>query len=171
LNFKNFKLVFTTAHQQYALEAIKNKAHDYLLKPIDIDDLKKCMESLKSSIDEKENVKPDLDPINIEIATKSGIIFLKINDLVKMVAEGSYTSFYLKNGTVHLASRNIKEYEQKLGTTTTFFRCHASFVINLKEVLEMVSNKEGIFAKMSDGSLAEISRKNKQQFLDELRKL
>lgn len=168
LSFRDFKLVFTTAHEQYAIEAIKNKAYDYLLKPIDVDDLKKCIEDICNSVKAKSN--STNVPSNIEVVTKGGIVFIKITDIIKLVADGSYTEIHLKNGTTCLASKGIKEFEAKL-PSNFFLRCHTSYIINLKEVVELVSKKEGIYAKMTDNSLVEIARKNKPLFLDMLRKI
>jgi two-component system LytT family response regulator len=165
LQFKNFKLVFTTAHEEYAIKAIKNKAQDYLLKPIDIEELKSCVNNI---IIEESN--PQKDKVNyniIELAVKDGIIFIKSQDVIRLEASGSYTVFYLVNNIKHLASKNLKECEILLDPSR-FYRCHQSHIINLHKVVKMVSS-DGLYAQMTDGSMPEIGKKNKEVFLEKLK--
>jgi len=169
LSYKQFKLVFTTAHQGFALQAIKNRAQDFLLKPIDIDELRAC---LKIIIDEfYVSLKPkseNLSPI-IDLSVKDGIIFIKQNDIIRLEASGSYCTFYLENKIKHIASKNLKECELMLNHQH-FFRCHLSHIVNLNKVVKMVS-ADGLFAQMTDGSMPEISRKNKEIFLEKLKNI
>lgn len=166
LSYKDFKLVFTTAHEEYAIKAIKNKAHDYLLKPIDIDELKRCANSIA-----EENTKADAPKTNnfrtIELSVKDGIVFIKPDDIIRLEASGSYTEFYLANGTKQVASKPLKDYEALLDPTC-FYRCHLSHIVNLKQVVKIVSTN-GLYAQMSNGSLVEISKKNKQTFIEKLK--
>src|ERR1700743_2611341 len=90
LNYKNFKLVFTTAHEEYALKAIKNKAFDYLLKPIDKDELKQCIANIETEDQKKTHTKVELFKI-IELSVKDGIIFIRPDDIIRLEASGSYT--------------------------------------------------------------------------------
>jgi two-component system LytT family response regulator len=167
LDYKNFKLVFTTAHEEYALKAIKNKAYDYLLKPIDIDELKQCVKSITVDIIEKKEVQKTSLPGIIEIAVKDGILFIKPEDIIRLEASGSYTTFHLTNNTKHVISKKLKDYEAILDPSS-FYRCHNSHIINLGKVIKLVST-EGLYAKMSDDSLVEIARQNKQIFIDKLK--
>ncbi|HXU28866.1 MAG TPA: LytTR family DNA-binding domain-containing protein, partial [Bacteroidia bacterium] len=98
---------------------------------------------------------------------KDGIIFIKPDDIIRLEASGSYTQFYLVNGTKHIASKNLKDYEALLDPSN-FYRCHLSHVINLRHVLKLVSS-DGLFVKMSDDSLVEIAKKNKQTFIEKLK--
>ena len=166
LKYKDFKLVFTTAHEEYAIKAIKTKAYDYLLKPIDIDELKQCIDNIVKETEKKEPTKINAFR-TIEISVKDGIIFIKPDDIVRLEASGSYTRFYLINGTKHVASKNLKDYESLLDPLS-FYRCHLSHVINLRHVIKLVST-DGLFAKMSDDSLVEIAKKNKQVFIEKLK--
>lgn len=164
---KNFKLIFTTAHEEYAVEAIRNKAVDYLLKPLDADELKACIDNLLSESNEiKETLKfPGL----IELSVKDGIIFIRPHDIVRLEAAGSYTRFHLVNSVKHLASRTLKEYEQLLDPNL-FYRCHNSHIVNLTKVVKLLS-REGLFVQMSDGSLAEVARRNKDAFIERLKNM
>jgi two-component system LytT family response regulator len=167
LKYRDFKLVFTTAHREYALEAIKNKAYDYLLKPIDIEDLKKCLNNIATDIEPER--KTDAERELIEILVKDGIIYLKQKEIVRLEAAGSYTTFYLDNGTKHTASKNLKEYENLL-SPSAFYRCHQSHIINLYKVAKFVSN-DGFFAQMVNGNLVDISKKNKAVFIEKLKNI
>jgi two-component system, LytTR family, response regulator len=168
LEYKEFKLVFTTAHRDYALQAIKNGAFDYLMKPIDIDDLKQCIEKLMSDpLTAKQVIAKS--PELLEITARDGILYLKQKDIIRVEASGSYTNFYLENNIKHMASKAIKEYETALDQNL-FFRCHNSHIINLQKVEKFV-NHEGFFAKMNDGTLVDISRRNKDLFLEKIKGL
>ncbi|MGZ3884078.1 MAG: LytR/AlgR family response regulator transcription factor [Bacteroidia bacterium] len=167
LQYKNFKLVFTTAHEEYALKAIKTKAADYLLKPIDIDELKACLAAVTKEEAGQQSTPKRQVPAIIELAVRDGIIFIKPHDIVRLEAAGSYTTFYLSNNVKHLASKSLKEYEQQLDPRR-FYRCHNSHIVNLGKVVRLVST-DGLFAQMEDGSMPEISRRNKDAFLERLK--
>jgi len=170
LKFKRFDLIFTTAHKEYALQAIKNKAFDYLLKPIDLHDFEKCISSLRVKEKTEQRSMPKVNNLGlIEILVKDGIIYIKSKEIIRLEASGSYTIIYLDGGIKHTASKGIKEYEQRLDPTE-FFRCHNSHIINLRKVEKFV-NYEGFFAQMCDGSLADISRKNKDILLEKLKNI
>lgn len=162
LCFRDFKLVFVTAHQEYALKAIKNRAFDYLLKPIDDEDFLQCLGKLVSVKQplQSESLKHSA---LVELPVKDGIEFLQQEEILRVEASRSYTVFYLENGVRHVASKSLKEYEAQLDPQL-FYRCHYSHIINLKKVKKFV-NHDGLFARMSDGSLTPISKKNKDDFL------
>ncbi|PBQ32040.1 DNA-binding response regulator [Sphingobacteriaceae bacterium] len=167
LNYKDFKLVFTTAHQEHAIKAIKKGADDYLLKPIDIDELKNCAARLTEKLQPKIELKKATALNLIELPVKDGIIFIKPSDVIRLEASGSYTVFYLVDQVKHMASKNLKECEPLLDQSF-FYRCHQSHIINLHRVVKMVSS-DGLFAQMTDGSMPEITRKNKEIFLEKLK--
>lgn len=164
LTYKGFKLVLTTAHKDYAIKAIRCGAHDYLLKPIDVDELKTCVKKL---FPESSETKPPATGHIIEIAVKNGIIFIKPQDIIRLEASGSYTVFHMLDNIKHVASRNLKEYEAQLDPDC-FYRCHPSHIVNLKKVVRMISG-DGLYAQMSDGSQPEIVRKNKETFIEKLK--
>jgi two-component system LytT family response regulator len=146
------------------IQAIKSRAHDYLLKPIDIDELKNCVKNiLQVEAGNNKRVNKNM----MELHVKDGIIFIRFQDIIRLEASGSYTVFYLENQVKHIASKNLKECETQLDPTL-FYRCHPSHIINLKKVEKMVST-DGLFARMTDGSMPEIVRKNKDQFLERLK--
>jgi two-component system LytT family response regulator len=169
LSYRDFRLVFTTAHQEYAIRAIKNHAYDYLLKPIDITELRDCIDRVLKEQDREKDV-PRANPYTIiEIAVKDGIIFIRPQDVIRLEASGSYSVFYLENNIKHIASKNLKECEPFLNPEI-FYRCHQSHIVNLQKVVKMVST-DGLFAQMTDGSMPEIGRRQKEGFLKKLKGL
>jgi two-component system LytT family response regulator len=165
--FRDFKLVFCTAHREHAIRAIKNKAQDYLLKPIDYEELLQCVQSIFE--EEKKSPEKKNKSQLLELHVKDGIIFIKQEDIIRLEASGSYTTYYLENSVKHMASKNLKECEKFLDPDL-FYRCHPSHIINLKKVVRMVTT-DGLFAKMVDNSSPEIVRKNKDIFLQRLKDL
>jgi two-component system LytT family response regulator len=159
--------IFTTAHRDYAISALRKGAFDYLLKPIDIDELKACCKALETKLGERTN---NDEPAHIiELSVKDGIFFIKPADIIRLEASGSYTVFYLDNNIKHLVSKSMKEYEAML-PTGYFYRCHNSHIVNLRKVVKFV-HTNGYFAEMSNGSVVEIARKNKETFLERLKML
>lgn len=165
LEFKDFKLVFTTAHREHAIKAIKNNASDYLLKPIDSDELGACLARI---INETCKVGADQKPRSIiELPVNDGIIMIKQINIIRLEASGSYTNLFLKDGVKHTASKNLKYFESLLDHTI-FYRCHQSHIINLNEVTKLISS-EGYFALMSDNSKADVGKNYKDVFLQKLK--
>lgn len=167
LRYRDFNLVFTTAHQEYALQAIKHHAFDYLLKPVDVAELKDCVHSIIAERWRTKHENRQSASGTIGLSVKDGIIFIRPADIIRLEASGSYTVFYLENKVKQMASKSLKEYEAQLDPSV-FYRCHNSHLVNLKKVVKFVSS-DGLFAQMLDGSAAEIARKNKDQFLERLK--
>lgn len=169
LHFKDFKLVFTTAHKEYAIQAIKNKAFDYLLKPIDDADFRTCLKNIMQEHDKTPLPAKHDTNLLIEIQVKDGIIFLKQKDIVRLEASRSYTEFHMDNGAKYIASKSLKDFEAKLDSHL-FYRCHKSHIINLQKVQKFI-NHDGFFALMSDQSMPDISKTLKDSFLERLKTL
>lgn len=169
LSFRGFTLIFTTAHKEYALQAIKNKAYDYLLKPIDTNDFSKCVRDLYEERQAEAKAQKSPSAPLIEVQVKDGIIYIRQNDIVRLEASRSYTEFYLDNGQRHVASKSLREFENKLDPAL-FYRCHKSHLINLHKVQKFI-NHNGFFALMTDGSMPDISRQNKEEFLELLKNI
>lgn len=165
LNYKDMKIVFTTAHKEHAIKAIKTKAQDYLLKPIDSNDLKICVERLL------EELKPDTSVQRsrsvLELPVSDGIVMIKQSNIIRFEASGSYSILYLKDGTKYTASKNLKHFEAALDPLN-FCRCHQSHIVNLHEVTKLLSS-DGYYALMSDQSKAEVGRNYKEIFLAKLK--
>jgi two-component system LytT family response regulator len=164
-------VIFTTAHKDYAISAIRRGAFDYLLKPIDIDDLKACIARAAEKITREktqQQVRTSTGTYGIiELSVKEGIIFVRQEQIVRLEAAGSYTTFYLENNVKHLVSKSMKEYETQLDPSV-FFRCHNSHIVNLKMVTKF-THTNGYFAHLSNGSAVEVSRRTKDLFLQSLK--
>jgi two-component system, LytTR family, response regulator len=165
----NFYVIFTTAHSDYAIHAIKYGAKDYLLKPIDPDELvtavKKAREHYAQT--DKSSQLSRSEP-TISVATSKGISFLKKENIVFVKANGRYSEINCADGSVHLICKNIGEYENEL-RADHFFRVHKSFLINCKRVLK-INSLDGGFVEMDNHKEIEISKRKKKEFIHFLRK-
>lgn len=168
----DFEVIFTTAFEHYALKAIKFSALDYLLKPIDVDELKDAVEKVMRKVRATENVnlftllqnlgKAKLDQ-TIALATSEGLEFIKVSDIYYCQAEGSYTQFHLKKDGKLLVSKHLKEYENLLADYG-FFRVHNSFLVNLSEVARYVKG-DGGYLVMNNGDTVGLSGRRKDAFI------
>jgi len=174
LRFKNFFLVFTTAHKNYALQAIKQGATDYLLKPIDIRELKLTIHKIQQKIAEQKGV-PDvleiLKNINekhnlrINLPTKTSLEYVLPEDIVYIQAESNYTLVSLTNGENMEVTKSLRSFETLLCTTnSSFLRVHHSYIINLDYVTRYIKDNNG-FAVLKGKRTIPISRQKKEQFL------
>ncbi len=172
----DFDVIFVTAYSDYAIKAFKYSAVDYILKPIDIDELINAVNKIKKRKNEKksQNINYDILLSNIKnktlktiaIPNSAGIDFINICDIIRFKAEGSYTKIIIKNKDNILASRNLKEYQELL-PEHEFFRPHNSHLINLKHVKRYVQ-KDGGYLEMSDDSIVPMSRRKKDLFLEKM---
>ncbi len=170
---KNFHIIFTTAYDQYAIKAIKYAAFDYLLKPIDIEELKTAIEK----IDTKENTQTKkqvellqqnmLQPKNklhkLAIPTLEGLLFYNISDIVYLEANSNYTNIYFTNKSKITASKTLKEFEELL-PEDIFFRTHHSYLINLNYIKRYIKGDGGQI-EMTNGMFADVARRKKEEFL------
>ncbi|MDZ7740502.1 MAG: LytTR family DNA-binding domain-containing protein [Bacteroidota bacterium] len=173
---KNFDVIFITAYNHYAIQAIKYSAVDYILKPINIEELVQAVEKLKENRfiprDREMNYDALLQnlktgaPSKLAIPTSEGVEFLNTRDIVRIEADRSYSWFYLKGGKKILVSRNLKEYQEMLDDRY-FFRAHNSHLINLDYVKKYVRQYGGSIV-MEDGSSVPISRTKKDVFMKKI---
>lgn len=174
VNHHHFHVIFTTAFDHYAIQAIKFSAVDYLLKPINLDELElavdKAVKQLEGHKEDnrlemllKNLHKPAGDDFCISLSTSEGVDFIPLSIIIRLEAKGPYTTFYLKDGRQIMVSRNLKEYEISL-QEHGFFRIHNSYMINLKDVKRWVKT-DGGYAVMSDDAMVAISPKKKDEFM------
>ena len=175
LNTIDFKVVFVSAHNHYSLKAIKFHAFDYLLKPIDLDELKQTIEKLSrfSQAYTPEQVTGLLNSRNgnteigkIAIPSVSSIDLINIDDILYCEASANNTLVYLTNNKKITATKNLKEYEDLL-IPRRFFRIHHSYLVNLKHVAKYIKG-EGGSVILSNQKELEVSRRKKQEFLTAL---
>ncbi len=170
---KTFDVIFITAFNHYAIQAIKFSAVDYILKPINISEFIEAV----AKVEEKrasqeyqnlnyhtllENIKTPR-PTKLAIPTTEGIEYLNTGEIIRLEADRSYTWFYLTEKRKYLVSRNLKEYQELLNDMN-FFRPHNSHLINMEHVKKFVRH-EGGYIEMTDNSTVPMSRGKKDLFL------
>lgn len=171
LKMPELHIIFTTAYNEFALKAFRISAIDYLLKPIDADELKQSVKKLLASTkDDNLHVQELLDYIKnqksvkkISVSTDKGIYFLEPEEIIFLKSEGSYTHFQLNGDRKLLSSKPIGEYEELL-TDKGFFRIHHSSIINVQHLVKYVK-QEGGYVEMSNGATLTVSRRKKDEFL------
>ncbi|CAM1361483.1 conserved hypothetical protein [Tenacibaculum litopenaei] len=169
---KNFQLIFISSFQQYALQAIKYSALDYLLKPFDYEDLVTAVEkalterhthATSQKLDTlRENMTYER-PHKLIVKDKHGLQIITINDIFHLEANGSYTEFFIKDQHSLMATKSIKEY-QNLLPNQTFFRCHQSFLVNLNHLIRY-DKREGDFLVLKNGYKVPLATRKKDTFL------
>ena len=171
LQRKDFHLIFTTAYDHYAIKAIRFAAFDYLLKPIDIEELKAAVEKIVQNGQQvnnggrletlAHNLKTALN--KIVISTLEGMLFFDINDIVHIEAQSNYTVFSFVNRPRLTVSKTLKEFEDLL-PSEQFFRTHHSHIINLQYIKRYIKGDGGQI-ELNNGELVDVSRKKKEEFL------
>ena len=171
-------IVFITAHEQYAIKAFRFSALDFLLKPVDPDELQKVIQKIKSEIEKNdssshidlllENIRKKVDNFKrIALSTSDGIHLFDVSDIIRCESEDNYTKFFIKNSKPILISKTLKEYEELL-TEHGFERIHQSHLINLN-YLKSYIKKEGGYVIMADDSQLPISQRKKERLQDILK--
>ena len=174
LSSHNFELIFVTAYDSYALEAIKHAAIDYLLKPIGVPEFEVSVERLRKRLAEKmqyNTVESLLKKLvqqagqeKIAIPMASGFDFISLNDILWCKSDGMYTTFYLADKSKIISSRNLGMFEDQL-TQNNFFRIHHSTMINMRWVKQYVKGKGGCVV-LTDGMKLQVSQRRKSEFMD-----
>jgi two-component system LytT family response regulator len=174
-------IIFTTAYNEYAIRAFKYSAFDYLLKPVDIQELKSSVNrliKLKEVSNPTSSGETHQDQLNlliehlkggpemhkkIAIHTQDAMYFFDLDEITRFEANSNYTFIFFVNGTKMLASKTLKEFEELL-PPKQFFRVHHSSIINLKYVRKYLKSDGGNI-EMADGTHVDISRRKKEDFL------
>ncbi len=174
--FKNFKTIFVTAYDQYAIKAFKVSALDFLLKPVDLDELSEAVKKAKALITPnttEEQIKVFRDTKVVEAEKKivlkelDAIHIVKVNDLIACEASGIYTTFYINNNKQIVVSKNLKEYEEIL-EPYNFLRVHNSFLINAAKI-EKFEKSDGGFLIMEGGQRVPVSQRKRDVVMDFLK--
>lgn len=178
----DFGVIFTTAYQEYAIRAFRFSAIDYLLKPIDPDELQTAIGKFRERAgsvnpEQLRILQEQLDPARptrlverkrndnqrIALPTAEGVHFVQMTEIIQCESLGSYTKFHLVKGPAIVVSRLLKEYEEILDNYY-FFRVHQSNIINLEHIKRYVKG-DGGQVWMSDNTEIEVSRRRKDEFL------
>lgn len=174
LTYTGFSLVFITAHQEHALRALKINAFDYLLKPIDWDDLGNTIDRIKKQQQATPNVPEIFALVNEVLGTKQVKVLIPTKDMVEYVLPGhilyleahsNQCAVHLHDGKLLLANKTLKQFETQLcGNRLPFFRLQNSFIINLDFVVRY-SKEEGGHVTMKDRKSIPVSKAKKEELL------
>jgi len=172
--YKSFEPVFVTAYDHYAIKAIRFSALDYLVKPVDIEELKWSVERaaqkknnstanerLDLLLDHLSNPKKDFK--RIVIPSQDSLRFIRVDEIVYLEANTNYTHIYMSDNYKYVVSRTIKDFEDLL-PDATFIRIHNSYIIN-KDYLEKYERGDGGQVIMSNGVRLDVSKRKKAEFL------
>lgn len=169
----NAEVIFTTAYNHYAIDAIRISAFDYLVKPISVEDLQNAVTRLtvqqKRQVQEKLNVlKKSLQESksqedNIAIPTIDGIEFIHIKNIIRIESSSNYSKLFLLDGHTILVTRLLKDFEVML-LPYRFFRVHHSHVVNLSYIKKYIRG-EGGQVVMQNGDIIDVARRKKEEFL------
>jgi two-component system LytT family response regulator len=171
----DFEIIFITAFDEYTLKAFKYSALDYLLKPVNIDELKEAVQKAGKRIEHKNinkqltnlfhNIKkPPTALQRIAFPDNEGVmVFIELKEISHLEAKRGYTYVYTRNKQVYISSRIIKEYEELL-PEDLFFRVHNSSIINMSFIRKYHKGRGGI-VEMEDGSMLEVAARRKDEFL------
>ncbi|MDW8853002.1 LytTR family DNA-binding domain-containing protein [Flavobacterium sp. MMLR14_040] len=174
LEFSIPKLVFISAHKEYAIKAFKHNAVDFLLKPIDFNSIIiaiykviKRIEMERAFQNQKINNINTLNPINqtndyVAVASLEKIELIPMTDIIFCKADGKYTVFVLSNGNKIMSSRNLGEYGAILDNSY-FFRIHNSYIINLRHIAKILK-KDGYFCELSNGAILPVAKRRQDDF-------
>lgn len=174
-----YKVIFTTAYDQFAIKAFKFSAIDYLLKPIDIRELQQAVDKAvvkeeSVSIDEKIQVllsqlQSPAKPGRIALPVGEAMQFFHTDEILRCESDSNYTHISLVNGKKITVAKTLKEVEESL-RGTDFYRIHQSHLVNMNHISKVVKG-EGGYVVMKDGTTLTISRNKKEAFLESFRKL
>ncbi|MEY8849735.1 LytR/AlgR family response regulator transcription factor [Psychroserpens sp. XS_ASV72] len=172
---KDFAVVITTAYNEYAIKALKHEAIDYLLKPIDSDDLEDTLKKIKkhnyralnvSKIEEVlTNFNGKFDTKRVTISADGKLIFLNIDDILYVESDGNYSTIHMEDGQQLVITKKLKEVDATL-PEHYFFRIHNSYIINLTKIKEFIKS-EGYVVMLSNHKIP-VARQRKSDFLEKL---
>jgi two-component system LytT family response regulator len=174
----SFDVIFTTAYNQYAIQAIRFSALDYLLKPVDPDELKAAVSrhaEKKESAQEKKQLfdnlvqnidKKDIRDFRIAVPSNEGVYFFTIDEILRLEADRSYTHIHLVGKRPFIASKTLKHFEEMLDEFQ-FIRTHKSHLVNPRHITRVSNDNE--FVLLTDGSKVEVSRRKKDDVLQQLK--
>lgn len=172
----DFEIIFTTSYDQYAIKAFKFSALDYLLKPVDREELEKAVQKISKKVNpvipqqleillQKLN-QPSVPVQRIALPTMQGLEFVPVESIIRCSSSNNYTEFFLTDKKRLLVSRTLKEVEDMLAEHS-FLRVHHSHIVNLNAITRYVKG-EGGYLIMADGSTVDVSRSRKEELMKKL---
>jgi two-component system LytT family response regulator len=172
----DFRLIFVTGHDGYAIRAFRVSAIDYLLKPVDPDDLQEAIEKVrkqpllqKMQIQEAEEIQHAEKLQQLVLSDSENIYLVQVSDILRCQSEDNYTRFFLIDGRKLIISKTLKEYAELL-EPSGFFRCHQSHLINLL-FFDHYDKRDGGTIRMKDGATLPLATRKKDQLIQVLKSL
>jgi len=169
-----FSLVFVTAYDKFALKAFRYSAVDYLLKPIDTQELRQAIDKVekqrKTSKEQVSHLRQQLSnipkgfPEKIALPYQNGVTFVHLQEVVYCESDDSYTKFYLSDGQMYLVTKPLKEIQEIL-EGREFLRIHRQYLINLNHIKKFVKG-EGAYVIMANGQSIPVSRLHKERLIE-----
>ena len=166
---RNFMVVFVSAHEEFGIKALKAGAADYLLKPVNIKELKQTVKKLFSIRNKKLIAETESEKDKLVLPAAHGFEIIMIDQVIRLEADGCYTKVVIKDGKNCLVTRTLKDFEETL-PSDKFIRVHKSHMINLNYVKDF-SKISGNYLTMIDGSKVEISRRKTPEFMLKIKSL
>jgi len=163
----NFMVVFVSAHEEFGIKAVKAGAADYILKPINIKELKQTVKKLLVMQAKANQVETHHDNEKLVLPASHGFNIIEIDDIIRLEADGCYTKVIVKEGKNSIISRTLKDFEDTL-PKEKFYRIHKSHIISLKYIKDY-SGISGHYVTMVDGSKIEISRRKTSEFIQKIK--
>jgi len=170
---RTFDVVFVTAYNHYALKAIKVNASDYLIKPVDVQELILCVKNIVQRRECNTKSTPDIEkllksikgnnPVRLAVPTADGTEFINIRDIIRIEAERSYCIIFMINNRKLMLSKSLSDIEINLDKTM-FFRAHKSHLVNLEHIKKHI-RFDGGYIIMDDDSKVELSRRKRDEFI------
>ena len=177
IRVKTFHVIFTTAYDQYAIKAIKFAAFDYLLKPVDIEELQtavrnaEAQSTIQNTGERLETLMQNLSNKHqlqkIAVPTMEGLLFFNLSEIIYLQAESNYTNIYFKDHPKLIASRTLGDFEELL-PVDVFYRPHNSYLINLNYIKRYIKGDGGQI-EMQNGDYVDVSRRKKEEFIKLIR--
>ncbi|WP_396163682.1 LytR/AlgR family response regulator transcription factor [Flavobacterium sp.] len=158
----NFEIIFTTAYSEYAIKAFEFSAIDYLLKPLRPNKVKEALE-LKNSLSSDKFSK-------LALPVEDGVLFVKLDEIYVLEADGMYTTFHLTQSRKILISKPMKYFSDLLENKELFYKPHRSFLVNLK-YLQKVVKKEGTYLEIENEMRIPVSKEKKEELINLLQDL
>jgi two-component system LytT family response regulator len=178
---KNFSVIFTTAYDQYAVKAFRYSVTDYLLKPINVEELVNAVKKIGTPSFRENNqsavhhlmesyTRGGISKSNkLALPTQEGLVFIDMNDIVRCEADGKYTYCFLNSGKKLYSTRSLKDFEEQL-TEHGFCRIHHAHLINLNLIRNYIKGDGGQVV-MSNGDTVTVSKRKKDEFIKSLNKI
>lgn len=168
----NTKIIFISGHENYAMDALKLRAVDYILKPISIPEFKaavsKALKDIQSAhINTMASIE-ELQNKSISLKDIEEIKILRLNDIIYFEAAGPYTNVFFGNNEKFVVSKNLKEFELRL-TSAGFYRVHNSFLVNTLKI-KNINKKDGFYLEMTNGEKIIVSTRKKDEFMNYIEK-